>query len=214
MPFDAPIHFIDFEGSTRTGIVEYGMATWENGTITATATALCSPRETLKLHDTRLHGLRERDLLDAPTIEGAWDLFANTRQKGPFAAHHHIVENMLLHQVWPHGRKFPDFATGGLALGWGPWIDTRLIFELLYPELQSYKLMDLIKTFQLTEKLEKSARPTCPPSRCKPHCALYDAIASALLFDYVASLPTLRDWQLADWITQPAKMDDEQLELL
>ena len=214
MPFDAPIHFIDFEGSTRTGIVEYGMATWENGTITATATALCSPRETLKLHDTRLHGLRERDLLYAPTVEGAWDLFANTRQKGPFAAHHHIVENMLLHQVWPHGRKFPDFATGGLALGWGPWIDTRLIFELLYPELQSYKLMDLIKTFQLTEKLEKSARPTCPPSRCKPHCALYDAIASALLFDYVASLPTLHDWQLADWITQPAKMDDEQLELL
>ena len=214
MPLSAPIHFIDFEGCTRTGIVEYGLATWENGHITTTATSLCAPSEALKIHDTRLHGLRERDLLDAPSFEANWDLFANARQNGPFAAHHHIVENTLLHQVWPHGRKFLNFASSEMTLGWGPWIDTRLIFELLYPDLESYKLMNLIQTFQLTEKLDNFAAKSCPSSRCKPHCALYDAIASALLFDYISSLPTLCEWSLADWIKQPSKWDDKQLELL
>ncbi|MGB0373204.1 MAG: 3'-5' exonuclease [Opitutales bacterium] len=213
MALSAPIAFLDFEGCTRTGIVEYGIALWERGEIKSVETALCAPRESLNLADTRLHGLRERDLVGAESIEVFWELFSSLRQKAPFAAHHHIVENMLLHQAWPHGRKFPDFASGGLTLGWGPWIDTRLIFELLYPDLGSYKLMDLIETFQLSAKLKVYGEDLCPASRCRPHCALYDAIASALLFEYVSGLPELSAWSLADWIRQPAKMDDEQLEL-
>lgn len=213
MSFDTPIIFIDFEGCTRTGIVEYGAAVWTRAGISSVATDQCSPREALNLGDTRLHGLRERDLVGKASVEEAWELFSSLRESGPFAAHHHVVENMLLHQVWPHGRKFPDFSSGGVTLGWGPWLDTRLIFELLYPELNSYKLMDLIETFRLNDRLTTLARKHCPRHRSRPHCALYDAIASALLFEYVSSLPELCEWTLADWIRQPRVMDDEQLEL-
>lgn len=208
-----PIAFIDFEGCTRTGIVEYGIAVWKDLEIESVATALCAPRESLKLADTRLHGLRERDLVGAESVETAWELFSSLRQQGPFAAHHHIVENMLLHQAWPHGRKFPDFADGGSVLGWGPWLDTRLIFELLYPGLRSYKLMDLIAQFQLVGALDLLTRKHCPANRCRPHCALYDAIASALLFSHVAQISELAEWTLGDWMRRPLAKTDEQLEL-
>ena len=213
MDSSSTIVFIDFEGSTRTGIVEYGIAVWKSGQITDTHTRLCKPRESLTMADTHLYGLGECDLIGADSVATAWELFSNLRNDAPFAAHHCVVENMLLHQVWPHGRKFPDFATGDHCIGWGPWIDTRLIYELLYPDLSSYKLMDLIETFQLVDKLRSEGDKHCPENRCRPHCALYDAIASALLFTHVSNVPELAKWTLADWIKQPSRKDDEQMEL-
>ena len=39
-----PVHVIDFEGSARTGVVEFGVATLLGGEVVAAATALHAPR--------------------------------------------------------------------------------------------------------------------------------------------------------------------------
>lgn len=184
-----PVHIIDFEGTKTSGILEYGIVTLHQNQITQTHSRLCKARGAISSQDTHQHGISIDDTQNTLPFSCEWPLFSSLRSSGPLAAHHAQTENMLLKNTWPYPRTSPDFLNPGqLSTSWGPWIDTCQLFKRLYPQLESYKLIDLINTFRLSEQMAKLTQIYCPTSRNKPHCALYDALASTLLLQYITSL--------------------------
>lgn len=192
---DIPIHVIDFEGGTRTGIVEYGVATLHGGEITTARTRLCRASAPIPALDTQCHGLRDADVSSAEPFARDLDYFLSLRDTGLFGAHHAQVEQGLLKAVWPYPRAVPDFARPGAPaiVDWGPWVDTHRIAAAWHPTLADHKLGNLIRYFALEKKLAALAEKHCPPKRARYHCALYDALAAALLLRHCCSA-----WDRAD----------------
>jgi DNA polymerase III epsilon subunit-like protein len=196
---EQPIFFIDFEGSHASGVLEYGVVTLLGGRVTSTQTRLCAPAGRVRAEDTLVHGLREESLAGCAPFSADWELFARTREKGPFAAHYAGAENALLKSVWPYPRSSPDFARPGATLAeWGPWIDSARIYAQLYPGLESGRLESLVAACGLQAELDALAGAHCPPGRVRYHAALYDALAGALLLgslsrhEQIASLTVMQ----------------------
>jgi DNA polymerase-3 subunit epsilon len=205
-----PIHVLDFEGSRRSGVVEYGVATLLDGKIIATHTRLCAPVGPVAAAESAVHGLAETDVAQAAPFANEQSRFAELRQTGPFAAHHAPVERALLRRVWPIPPASPDFSAADSAAAprladWGPWLDTRRIYEHLYPKLSNYQLMDLIAAFKLNDELAVLAEQYCAARRRRPHCALYDALAAALLLTRLTHEPQIAtaslSWLLAQSVS-------------
>lgn len=153
-------------------------------------TRLCSGEGPIDPRDTRLHGICNQDLTGAEPLEKDWLFFTGCRRTGPLGAHHALIEDTLLRGVWPYPGPVPDFLNDAeTQQEWGPWVDTRRIYEYLFPDLESYQLMDLIRTFRLESILAGLAEQHCPKGRRKHHCALHDALASALLIMQIYRLP-------------------------
>ncbi len=198
------IHVLDFEGSRQSGVVEYGVATLRDGKIIATHTRLCAPSGPMAAAESALHGIAEKDAAAAAPFAAEGTLVAHLRQTGPFAAHHAPIERSLLRRVWPVPPASPDFGAAVPSQAprlsdWGPWLDTRRIYEHLYPKLPSYQLGELIPTFALTDELSALAAVHCPRNRRRAHCALFDALAAALLLGRLAREPPLATVPLA-WL--------------
>ncbi len=215
----APIHVLDFEGGRRSGIVEFGVATLLDSRITATHTRLCAPAGPVTPAESALHGIAEAEAARAAPFSAEQELFFALRQTGPFAAHHAPVERGLLRHTWPVPPASPDFAAVGPAASprvadWGPWLDTRRIYERLYPGLPNYQLMELIRVFALADELSVLANTHCPPSRRQPHCALFDALAAALLLARLVREPTITAaplaWLMAQSVSPEAGADLSQ----
>jgi hypothetical protein len=107
------IHFIDFEGSAASGILEYGVVTLRGGQIVETKTRLCRATGCVRPEDADVHGLREADVSGCAPFTDDWEYFATLRERGPLAAHYAGVENALLKAVWPYPRTSPDFGRPG-----------------------------------------------------------------------------------------------------
>ncbi len=213
---ELPLHLIDFEGSREYGIVEYGVATLLGGRVAETKTRLCRPTGVIRPEDIRLHGIREVDTLELAPFADDWDTFIQLRKDGVLGAHHATVEINLLKAVWPYPPYSPDFRQTGRELAdWGPWIDTRRLSAALFPRLESHKLRDLVQTFELQKKLDLLAREHCPARRRKYHCALYDAIAAALLLIHLCNQSgfenTTVQWLLNQ--SSPRPQEDRQEDL-
>jgi DNA polymerase III epsilon subunit-like protein len=198
------IHVLDFEGGRRSGIVEFGVATLLDGRITATHSRLCAPAGPVTPAESAVHGIAEADAARAEPFSAEQELFVNLRQTGPLAAHHAPVERNLLRHTWPVPPASPDFAASQPATAprlaeWGPWLDTRRIYEHLYPGLPNYQLSELIKIFALTDELSALADAHCAPHRRRPHCALFDALAAALLLARLQREPAVAAAPLA-WL--------------
>lgn len=178
-----PVHVIDFEGNRQSGVVEYGVATVKGIRITECYSRICAPIGTIADRDRRQHGISESLAGRQPAFDTEWALFSGLRERGPFCAHNVSVEAGLLEAVWPCPRRSPNFAEPGLLeADWGPWLDTLQLYRHVYPGLESYKLEDLVRLFGLQEALEGQAAVFCPRGRQRYHAALYDALASALLY--------------------------------
>jgi DNA polymerase III epsilon subunit-like protein len=189
---DQPIFFVDFEGSRTSGILEYGVATVLRGEIVDAHTRLCRPTGRVRPEDTAVHGLDADALAARPPFADEWDFFAGLRERGPLAAHYAGVENALLKGVWPYPRSSPDFARPGeWIVDWGPWIDSARLYAQLFPTLDSGRLAAVVSAFSLEPELERAAAVHCPPDRRQYHCALYDALAGALLLARLARDPQL-----------------------
>lgn len=189
---DQPVYFIDFEGSRSSGVLEYGVVTLLGGRVTAALTRLCAPAGRIRAEDTQVHGLREDSLEGCAPFATDWELFAGSREKGPFAAHYAGAENSLLKSVWPFPRGSPDFARpGGTSAEWGPWIDSARIYAQLYPGLESGRLESLVAACGLQGELDALAADRCPPGRIRYHAALYDALAGALLLASLSRHPQI-----------------------
>jgi DNA polymerase-3 subunit epsilon len=199
---DQPIYFVDFEGSRTSGILEYGVVTLLRGEITDTHTRLCRPLGRVRLEDTAVHGLSESTLRPFAPFADEWELFAALRERGPLAAHYAGVENALLKSVWPYPRSSPDFARPGESIvDWGPWIDSARLYAQLFPTLESGRLESVVTACGLDDELNQSATVYCPPDRRRYHCALYDALAGALLLARLARDPQLAGLSLLQLLT-------------
>lgn len=199
MPWtDTPVHVIDFEGSVRTGVVEFGAVTLLDGVVCTLAARLCRPRAHVAAEETRVHGLADADLAAAEPFEAEWLRFAGLRDTGVLAAHFSATENALLRATWPCPRLAPDFLEPGRqAAEWGPWIDSgRLAIDGLRAGAPA-GLEDVVETLGLRRALEESAARWCPPARCRFHCAPYDALAAALVLDALARESDGSPWSLA-----------------
>lgn len=194
---DTPIHVIDFEGSRHSGVVEYGVVTLLGDQISATYGRLCAPIGAISAREQMQHGISLAHTAEQAVFEQEWDLFAALRQSGPFCAHNAAVEDGFLRAVWAYPRTSPDFSRQPLQLAsWGPWLDTLYLYRRIYPQLQSHKLQQLIECFDLGPELNQLAHLYCPPLRLRYHCALYDALASALLLRRLYTEPSLAEMSL------------------
>jgi DNA polymerase-3 subunit epsilon len=218
--FQTPIHVIDFEGSRQSGVVEYGIATVSGARVTASYSRICGPVGTISDRDREQHGITEDLARDAEPFDVEWPLLSKLRRSGPFCAHNVSVESGLLRAVWPCPGQVPNFAEPGLMeADWGPWLDTLQLYRRIYGGLESYKLQALVEVFRLQEALDAQGRLLCPPGRQRYHCALYDALASALLLIRLIEEKELASVSLRWLITQSASSSSqresmEQQELL
>lgn len=206
--WEVPIHVIDFEGSRQSGVVEYGYITLEHGEVVDSGTQICAPVGTITDMDRGQHGISEERAAGQASFENAWSLFAGLRESGPFCAHNAAVEDGFLRAVWSCPRRSPDFSEPHQSTAsWGPWLDTLPIYRRVYPQLASHKLQTLVGIFELQPELDRQAGILCPADRQHYHCALYDALASALLLRRLADEPGLKDCSLRWLFLQSAASD-------
>jgi DNA polymerase-3 subunit epsilon len=197
---ETPVHVIDFEGSRATGVLEYGVATIRHGRIESVHTRICQPSGMIPEAETHIHGISEADTAGQKPFSDELGLFMDLRSSGPLCAHNAAFERHLLKAIWPYPRQSPDFLNPGRSLAdWGPWIDTLRLYELIFPMLTDHSLGALLDAFALREKLEELSASFCPPKRSRFHCALYDALGSAVLLSHLGSLPGYEDLGL-DWL--------------
>ncbi|MFZ5494234.1 MAG: 3'-5' exonuclease [Verrucomicrobiota bacterium] len=211
---DTPIHFIDFEGSAASGILEFGVVTLAGGAIAAAHTRLCRATGRVAAADTKVHGLTADGLASQDYFASEWERFAGLRASGPLAAHFAPAENSLLRKVWPYPREAPDFARPGrTSTEWGPWIDTGRLYPQFFPQTGSFRLEDLVARHGLQPELETAARRHCPPARRRYHAALYDALAGALLLLHLLRRPELSAATIP-WLLQQSTADGEKRDAL
>jgi DNA polymerase III epsilon subunit-like protein len=207
------IHFVDFEGSTVSGILEYGVVSLRGGEIVAARGRLCAATGRVRPEDTAVHGLDADATAGAPPFAADFEIFATLRESGPLAAHFANAENTLIKAVWPYARSARDFARedpGAASAEWGPWIDTGR----LYPQARSSaegaegaaKLERLVATEGLQASLDALAAGLCPAGRRHYHAALYDALAGALLLVRLAQTPGWGDKSLR-WLIEHSTLD-------
>ena len=194
---EQPIFFVDFEGSQLSGVLEYGVVALLRGEIVQTNTRICGAIGAIRPEDVAVHGLSPEMLASRRPFADEWEFFADLRERGPLAAHYAGVENALLKMVWPYPRSSPDFARGDKqVIDWGPWVDTARIYGHLFPQMESCSLESLVRASGSQPELDALAADRCPPERCGYHCALYDALAGALLLARLARDPQVTQLSL------------------
>jgi DNA polymerase-3 subunit epsilon len=181
-PTNLPIFAVDFEGSPTSGIVEYGLVEIQNGEITGVKARLCRARAAINAYEFRCHKIRYEDTLSEQPFAADFPDFLQRRARGPFAAHNSVFENSMLRAEGVQTAHLsPLLGNRSLRGGWGPWVDTYSLYKRCFPDLKHFTLKSLIKAFELQETLEDLARRHCPKNRCAYHCALFDALACAIL---------------------------------
>jgi DNA polymerase-3 subunit epsilon len=210
----AKIHMIDFEGSASSGVVEYGVVTLCQGEISAVETRLCRPTGLIRSRDRDVHGIDQKDAVGHAPFAEDYERFVELRRDGVFAAHNRHAENTFIKSTWALPPAVPDWRGGSeAAQEWGPWVDTLSLYKAVYPGLESYGLGDLVAQFGLQDQLNDVSLKHCPGARRKPHCALYDALASSLLLLQLEATGELRDRITLSWLLQLSQGMDSQQEL-
>ncbi len=179
---DAPIFVIDFEGSKRLGVVEYGAAEITGAKIGRMYTRICSPKTKITREYEDFFGISDAEAKKYPPFRDDLELFFNLRRRGIFASHNHAVEDSLLRAEAASPGLVPRIpGCGGESKDWKPWIDTCALSKRIYPDLASAGLRDLADAFGLRTELKALAETFCPEGRRKWHCAPFDALAAALV---------------------------------
>ncbi|MEJ6601461.1 MAG: 3'-5' exonuclease [Opitutaceae bacterium] len=204
---DQPIHFIDFEGSMGSGILEFGVVTVQEGALVETVTGKCRATGHIRAEDVAVHGLAESAIESEAPFADEFERFATLRESGALAAHFAQAENTMIKSVWPYARQSSDFSRPGETTNdWGPWVDTGRLYPQFYPSLESGKLGDLVRAFDLQSELDRVADLHCPADRCHYHAALYDALAGALLLVRLRQEVELATQSLP-WLLRMSTMD-------
>ena len=185
---ELPIHVIDFEGGPRCGIVEFGVVTLKGYSIDSVATRICRPKAAIPKNEQAIHGIRTRDAKTELPFQDEWERFARLRETGPLSAHFASAENTMLKSVFPYPRKSPSWVDESKSVAnWGPWLDTGVLYRELGDNKSSLRLEELILRYGLQSELDALGRVHCPSGRQSYHCALFDALASALLLTFYCS---------------------------
>jgi DNA polymerase-3 subunit epsilon len=215
------IHFIDFEGSSVSGILEYGVVSICAGVVVGTGGRACRATGRIRPEDSALHGLDAQAVADCAPFRDDFEYFAKLRATGPFAAHFANAEKSLLKTVWPYARDAPDFSReepgrppgAATTADWGPWLDTGRLFPQARGPGHPVKLAELVAVEGLQPHLDVLAAELCPPERRRYHAALYDALAGALLLERLATLAGWGDKSLR-WLLEHSTLDPVRRERL
>ncbi|HBN07740.1 MAG TPA: DNA polymerase III subunit epsilon [Cyanobacteria bacterium UBA8530] len=116
-------------------IVEIGAVLVEGGSKKATFQTLVDPRRLIPYYAQRVHGISDKMVKGAPTVEEAIPLFLEFAQDSCLVSHNARFD-----------RGFLDFFHPGLG---HPHLDTILLSRRLIPGLSSYKLDVLIEELNL-----------------------------------------------------------------
>lgn len=202
-----PIFAIDFEGSSKLGIVEYGIVEIFNGAIMSAKTAICSPKEAISKREAEFFDISNSEAQKHPPFAEVMPMFCECRKRGIFMAHNAVVEDSFLRAESPSAGIVPDFLRGGNVNTWAVWLDTCVLMRNIFPNAESVKLSECIKLLKLQSRLDAEAEKYCPPDRRKWHCALYDAIASALILIAITELDGFADVNI-EWLARYSGFKD------
>jgi DNA polymerase-3 subunit epsilon len=170
---------IDFESAGaapgRTDVpVQIGICTWSHadrhGEPFVSYLAADSP---ITWTARKVHGIRDEDLVGAPTLLSLWPELKTRLRGAAVVAHAKGTEKRFL-------RTFPGH-------GFGPWVDTLLLARAAWPELPGHSLSELCDVLGLTPAVNALI-----PGR-KWHDALYDAAASMVLLEHLLEVHELHD---------------------
>ena len=176
---DTVVYTIDFEGSLKSGILEYGIVGVSfNEGIFFTETKLCKNRCSIPDKEVKCHGISSDLVCGCEDFSASLYKFLDWRSKAYFCAHNAAFENSLLNSYCPVVLQGYRLATMP-ENHWGPWLDTYFLYKKF--KKTSCGLSELIKELGLEEILSQLGEKFCPFHRKKFHCALFDAIACALL---------------------------------
>ncbi len=194
------IHVVDFEGSSRCGVIEFGVVTLDRDQIIDTRTSLCRANAPILPKESLLHGIRNESLENRESFDTCEGLFFAMRKNGVFAAHHAPVEDGFLSRYWTVAPSTHVELPSNLRRpgSWGPWIDTCKLAKEVWKGLESYSLTELVKYFDFEPRLKEFSSKYCPEDRRFAHCALYDALASAMLINLIRSETEWEDRQLIE----------------
>ena len=179
---EAVITIIDFES---TGSVDglpdepwqVGLVRFEAGRVNpdeSFTTLLRVGDRPFSRHAPGRHEQLRDEIAVAPALAELWPTLRPWLTGRPLAAHNVSTEKRFL------GKAFPMHAVG-------PWIDTLTLARVAYPKSASHRLDDLIAGLGLTGEVEQHVS-------CRaPHDALYDAIGSGVLLEYLLRLPQWED---------------------
>ena len=123
----------------------------------------------------RIEKLRE-EIAAAPEVPVVWKNLERWGVSSPLVAHNRSVEKKFLRQMAPMHR-------------FGPWIDTLKIARQAWSKAPSHTLGDMVSGLGL----EPRVCELCPGREA--HDALYDAFASAVLLEYILTMP---GWERLD----------------
>lgn len=205
---DQLIHFVDFEGSTVSGILEYGVVSLRAGEVVAARGRICRAAGRVRAEDVAVHGLDAAATAGCAPFADDFEVFAGLRATGPLAAHFASAENTLIKAMWPYARAARDFSRedGADTPDWGPWIDTGRLYPQARGAGSAVKLGELVAEEGLQARLDEQAAEICPADRRRYHAALYDALAGALLLARLAETPGWGDKSLR-WLFEHSTLD-------
>jgi exodeoxyribonuclease X len=126
---------------------------------------LVKPETPIKYFATRIHGLNNKDVADAPTFEDVKvDVLLALSHPALVGHNAHVDVDVLRRKL----------------TGWEPppVFDTLKLARRFEPGQGSYRLGNLVETFKLAEGL---------PEDLSPHRATYDALVAARLFVLLAT---------------------------
>ncbi len=88
-----------------------GLVVVENGVITDTFYHLVRPNPHFYSHwNTQVHGLTQRDTIDAPTFPEVWQMIADKIENFPFVAHNKAFDESCLKAAHAlYGMPYPEY---------------------------------------------------------------------------------------------------------
>jgi DNA polymerase III alpha subunit (gram-positive type) len=158
---------LDFEGSLKTGIREVGALYTIGGKMTS-------------YQDIVIQNNEECIKALGHIVENKPDLFIS---------HNIHIEKNLLKSYLPYNR----ICSNTISLEWGPWIDTTIIYRTLYPNIATYDLSFLTKTF-IKKRVEELSSIICSADKKFHHNALYDALCTFLLFERIQKIVNINEF--------------------
>ncbi|GAA2097864.1 3'-5' exonuclease [Actinomadura alba] len=181
---------VDVEGNGHQppDLVELAAVPIVGGIIGQPASWLVRPDQPIKHFATRIHGLTNKDVADAPVFADIEDEVLSALAADAIVAHNAHVDLGVLR------RKLGDWTTPEV-------FDTLKLARRLLSDQDSYKLGALVEVFKLAEGL---------PDALTPHRSTYDAMVTARLFVRLATLPDTRPLSLEELRDQPTRNGEDE----
>lgn len=180
---------VDVEGNGQQppDLVELAIVPIVGGIVGEPSSWLVRPDTPSKFYATRIHGLSNKDVADAPVFADIEGDVLSALDGAALVAHNAHVDVGVL------GRKLGDWEYPEV-------FDTLKLARRLLPEQESYRLGSLADAFKLAEGLA---------DHLTPHRASYDALVTARLFVRLATLPGTRPLSLEELRGQPSGGGDD-----